>query len=59
MSRNYEDCVTNAILELVQYSLLEVRGNAQERRYAIHQLTNAFLQTEIIHWPTDEEDGEP
>ncbi len=40
-----------AIKTLVNRSLLEVRGTIMERRYGIHQLTNTFLQTEIIHWP--------
>lgn len=40
-----------AITELVNRSLLEVRGTIWERRYGIHQLTDSFLRTEIIHWP--------
>lgn len=40
-----------AISELATRSLLEVRGNARERRYGIHHLTDSFLRTEIIHWP--------
>ncbi len=40
----------SAISELVHRSLLEVRGNAQSRRYGIHRLTDSFLKTEIIHW---------
>lgn len=39
-----------AIHELVNRSLLEVRGTVWERRYGIHRLTETFLQTEIIHW---------
>lgn len=39
-----------AIIELVNRSLLEIRGTAQERRYAIHRLTETFLRTEIIKW---------
>jgi DNA-binding MarR family transcriptional regulator len=42
-----------AIKELVHRSLLDVRGSPWDRRYAIHALTRAFLQTEIIHWPED------
>lgn len=38
----------SAISELVKRSLLEVRGTAQSRRYGIHRLTAAYLQTEII-----------
>ncbi|HRQ36810.1 MAG TPA: NB-ARC domain-containing protein [Chloroflexota bacterium] len=40
-----------AITELVNRSLLEVRGTAWERRYGIHRLTESFLKTEIIRWP--------
>lgn len=40
-----------AITELVNRSLLEVRGTTWERRYGIHRLTESFLRTEIIHWP--------
>ncbi len=40
-----------AISELVNRSLLEVRGTTWERRYGIHRLTESFLRTEIIHWP--------
>ena len=38
-----------AIQELLRRSLLEARGTASERRYGIHPLTRAFLQTHIIH----------
>lgn len=41
-----------AVAELSARSLLEVRGTYQERRYGIHRLTETFLQTEIIHWPS-------
>lgn len=40
-----------AISELVNRSLLEVRGTTWERRYGVHRLTESFLRTEIIHWP--------
>lgn len=39
------------IAELVGRSLLEVRGPISDRRYGIHRLTDAFLQTDIIHLP--------
>lgn len=42
-----------AIHELVQRSLLEVRGTTFEPRYGIHRLTDSFLRTDIIHWPDD------
>lgn len=41
-----------AIHELVARSMLEVRGSVWERRYGIHPLTESFLQTEIINWPS-------
>lgn len=41
-----------AIRELTDRSLLEVQGTIQDRRYGIHRLTDTFLQTEIINWPT-------
>ena len=43
-----------ALQELRLRSLLEVRGNLQEKRYGIHRLTETFLHTEIIHWPIGE-----
>jgi hypothetical protein len=43
-----EDRFWTAIRELLRRSLLEVRGTVSERRYGIHPLTRAFLQTKII-----------
>ncbi len=40
-----------AIQELRKRSLLEVRGDINEKRYGIHRLTETFLRTEIIHLP--------
>ncbi len=40
-----------ALLELRSRSLVETRGTIKEKRYGIHQLTESFLRTEIIHWP--------
>lgn len=37
-----------AITDLVNRSLIEVRGNYRKRRYGVHRLTTTFLQTEII-----------
>lgn len=51
MSQLDESKLWSAIGELVNRSLLELRGNAWERRYTIHRLTESFLYTEIIHWP--------
>lgn len=45
-----ESSLWTAISELVNRSLLEVRGSTQSRRYGVHRLTAAFLQTEIINW---------
>lgn len=39
-----------AITELVNRSLLETKGTTWERRYAIHRLTETFLQTDILGW---------
>ncbi|MEM7331653.1 MAG: ATP-binding protein [Chloroflexota bacterium] len=38
------------ISELKSRSLIESQGGLSERRYSIHQLTNTFLQSEIINW---------
>jgi len=43
-----------AIQELRSRSLLEVRGTLHKKAYGIHRLTETFLHTEIIHWPTDD-----
>lgn len=51
MSGLTEQQLWPAITELVNRSLLEVRGTTWERRYGIHRLTESFLRTEIIHWP--------
>lgn len=53
MSGLAEQQLWPAITELVNRSLLEVRGTTWERRYGIHRLTESFLRTEIIHWPDD------
>lgn len=37
-----------AVEELISYSMLEVRGSLTERRYGIHQLTESFINSEII-----------
>lgn len=42
-----------ALLELRSRSLIEIRGTIKEKRYGIHQLTESFLRTEIIHWPSE------
>lgn len=40
--------IWSAITDLVNRSLIEVRGGYKNRRYGIHRLTMTFLQTEII-----------
>ena len=54
ISKLEEKWLGNAIQELSQRSLLEVRGTPTERRYTIHSLTRTFLRSEIIHWPEDQ-----
>lgn len=51
MSGLEEEKLWLAISELVNRSLLDVRGTTWERRYTIHRLTESFLFTEIIRWP--------
>ncbi|HFC11422.1 MAG TPA: hypothetical protein ENJ56_01165 [Anaerolineae bacterium] len=45
-----------AVNELVNRSLLELLGTTWERRYGVHRLTAAFLQTNINRW--DQEDSD-
>lgn len=40
-----------AMTELIDRFLLEVRGTIQQKRYNIHRLTRTFLSTEIVKWP--------
>lgn len=44
-----------ALQELRGRSLLEVRGNLDEKRYGIHRLTETFLRTDIIYLLDEEE----
>lgn len=48
------DAVTmwSAVAELLSYSLLEVRGTLTEKRYGIHRLTRAFLNSDILGLPS-------
>ena len=39
-----------AIDELSQRSLLDVGGTTVERKYTIHQLTRAYLASDVINW---------
>jgi hypothetical protein len=40
-----------ALEELTGFSLVEVGGDLENRRYSIHRLTETFLLTEITQWP--------
>lgn len=42
-----------AVDELITRSMLEVRGSAANRRYAIHRLTESFIETEITDFDND------
>lgn len=48
LSELSQDEIWPAIQELVSLSLLEVYGDAWERRYGIHQLLETFLRTNFI-----------
>ncbi len=42
--------LNQAIQQLVTFSLLEVSGNIDQRRYRIHRLTETFILTEVAGW---------
>ena len=42
--------LNKAIKELMQLSLLQITGNLESPRYAIHRLTETFLLNEAIQW---------
>jgi hypothetical protein len=44
--------LSQAIQQLARLSLLEIKGNMDERRYNIHRLTETFLLNEVIKWNT-------
>ena len=48
-----DDIFWKAVDELIVRSMLEVRGSASDRRYAIHRLTESFIETEITHFDND------
>lgn len=48
MTKLDEDVLWIAIQELLIRSLIESRGSVRERRYGIHQLTDSFVQRNII-----------
>jgi len=39
-----------ALAQLITLSLVQVKGDLEERRYFIHRLTETFLLTEAITW---------
>lgn len=44
--------LSQALEELVSFSLVEVGGDLETRRYSIHRLTETFLLTEVTQWPS-------
>ena len=42
--------LTQALQDLAQLSLIQVKGNLEERRYTLHRLTETFLLTKAIQW---------
>ncbi len=47
-----------AINELVNRSLIELRGTTWDQSYGIHRLTGSFLQTNINRWEDDDDEDE-
>lgn len=44
--------LSQALEELIAFSLVEVGGDLENRRYSIHRLTETFLLTEVTRWPS-------
>jgi hypothetical protein len=42
--------LSQALEELIAFSLVEVGGDLEHRRYSIHRLTETFLLTEVTQW---------
>lgn len=42
--------LNDALDHLITYSLVEVSGSLEDRRYRIHRLTETFLLTEVTKW---------
>ena len=40
----------NVIQELLDRSLIELQGSAQEPRYGLHVLTESFLRSDVLNW---------
>ena len=50
LSQLERPALNGAIKTLLQLSLLQAGGDLEERRYAIHRLTETFLLNEAIQW---------
>jgi hypothetical protein len=44
------DEMNQALAQLATLSLVEVRGDIEQRRYRIHRLTETFLLNEVVKW---------
>jgi len=44
--------LTTALQQLVTFSLINVRGPFEARRYSVHRLTETFLLNEVLKWQT-------
>ena len=44
------DDLAQALEQLVSFSLVDVGGDLEQRRYRIHRLTETFLLNEVIKW---------
>jgi predicted DNA-binding protein (UPF0251 family) len=42
--------VQEALHQLVQFNLVDARGDVGDRRYTIHSLTRSFLQEQVAKW---------
>jgi hypothetical protein len=49
MSALSEQAFTEALRQLLDYSLVEVENVMGEPRYALHRLTTTFLKTDVLH----------
>ena len=50
LSEFLRDELEEALDHLIRLSLVEVRGDFEQRRYQIHRLTETFLLHEVIKW---------
>jgi hypothetical protein len=42
--------LNQALAQLTTLSLIEARGDIEQRRYRIHRLTETFLLNEVVKW---------